>query len=249
MKSRSWPGTLILLAFFLLSIFRFDLLEALLQPLVRGKGGSFLRTSLPELALQHLVLVLLAGSASVLTGVTLGTLAVFSRGRDFRNLLLGLSSFTETLPSVAIIALAVPVLGYGAGPTLLALYLYGILPVLRNTIDGLEGVDRDIVEAARGMGMSEIRTLFSVRAVLAFPIILAGVRTSLIITISAATLGAAVGAGGFGVPIVSGIRSFDPIMILRGAVPVSLMALFTDSLLRLLAQMAGGRLWQSVSSS
>ncbi len=240
MKVRPWLGTLLLLALFLVSIFRFELLEALLRPLVRTGTGAPLRAGLPELALQHLVLVLLAGSFSVLTGVVLGFLAVLSRGRDFRNLLVGLSSFTETLPSVAVIALAVPVLGYGTGPTLLALCLYGILPVLRNTIDGLEGVDGDIVEAARGMGMNEARTLFSVRAPVALPVILAGVRVSLIVTISAATLGAAVGAGGFGVPIVSGIRSFDPLMILRGAVPVSLMALFADSLLRRAAEAAGG---------
>jgi osmoprotectant transport system permease protein len=197
-----------------------------------------MRSALWELALQHLALVAVSGLGSVLTGAALGAAVSLSRGRAFRDLLLNLSSFAETLPSAAVIALSLPLLGYGTAPTILALYLYGILPVLRNTITGLEEADPDASEAARGMGMGEIETLFRVRAVLALPVIIAGIRTAVIINISAATLGAAVGAGGFGVPIISGIRTFDPVMILRGAVPVTLLALFADSVLRLLAYRA-----------
>ena len=238
MIKKVWIGPLLLLTLFLLSLFRFDLLEFLLRPLVIGRTTHILRTSLRELAIQHLGLIAVSGFGSLLTGTILGAAVTHSRGRAFRELLLNISSFAETLPSAAVIALSVPLLGYGTAPTVLALYLYGILPILRNTITGLEEVNPDVLEAARGMGMGEIETLLRVRAVLALPVILAGVRTSVIINISAATLGAAVGAGGFGVPIISGIRTFDPVMILRGAVPVTLMALFADSILRLLASRA-----------
>jgi osmoprotectant transport system permease protein len=230
----SWAVTGLLAALFLFLVFRSDWLESLAKPLLATKGVLVQRTPLYVLAAQHLVLAGTTSLLSLLAATGLGILASFPSAFELKALLIRLSSLAETFPSVAILALSVPFIGYGFKPTFLALVLYGILPVLRNTIVGIESVPPEVVEAARGMGMGRWQLLRRVELPLAFPVILAGVRVSVIINISAATMGATVGAGGFGVPIVSGLRAQDPVLILRGAVPVALLAVVADSAFRTL---------------
>jgi osmoprotectant transport system permease protein len=133
---------------------------------------------------------------------------------------------------MAIIALLIPLTGYGFAPVAIALFLYGLLPVFRNTTEGLLSAPPELVDAAWGAGMDEDQILWKLRLPLAKPMVIQGFRISLIINISAATLGAVVGAGGLGIPIVSGIRSFDPILMIQGSLPVAFLALFADSALR-----------------
>jgi osmoprotectant transport system permease protein len=235
---RDWLPPLLLLCGFVLAVLRFDLVEAALG--VRSKGLLVSRFPLWELAAQHIALVAASSGLSLLVALALGIAAVQPLGAGLRPLLVAAGSFAETFPSAAILALAVPFLGYGFEPTFLALFLYGMLPVLHNTISGIEGVSATTVDAARGMGMSTAQVLLRVQLPLAAPVIVAGLRTSVVVNIGAATLGAAVGAGGLGMPIISGIRSFDTALVLRGSIPVALLALFADSLFRRLGRRPAG---------
>ena len=227
-----WTAAAVLAALFLLVIFRWAWFEGLALLVLPRKNILLPRTPLYVLAAQHLVLVAATSALAMALAFVLGIAATRPAARELRALLIRLSSLAETFPSAAVLALSVPLLGYGFKPTFLALFLYAILPVLRNTIVGIEGVAAAVVEAALGMGFDRRSLLWQIQLPLALPVILAGVRISVVINISAATLGAAVGAGGFGVPIVSGLRSLDPVLILRGSIPVALLALVADTAFR-----------------
>lgn len=221
------------LVLFCWSVFRFGDVETLLAPIAVRKSVFTERTALPTLALEHIVL---AGTtsgfaAAFATGLALVLSTRGRKGRRYADLADRAASFGETFPSVALMAILVPSIGYGFPPVGVALFLYGLLPVFRNAFLGLNSTPAELIDAATGSGMTARDILFRVRLPLALPLMVEGLRVSLVVNISAATLGAAVGAGGFGVPIVSGIRSFDLILILKGALPVSLLALFADSCL------------------
>lgn len=232
----SWLFPVLLLAALVLAVLRFDLVEALLG--IRSRGLLVSRIPLWELALQHLGLVAASSAVAVPIALGLGIAAVRYSGTGLRSLLVAAGSIAETFPSAAILALAVPLAGFGFKPTFFALSIYGMLPVLHNTIAGLETVPIAAVDAAQGMGMTPRQILVRVQLPLALPVIMAGIRTSLVVNVAAATLGAAMGAGGLGLPIISGIRSFDTALILRGAIPSALLALFADASLRRLEDRA-----------
>lgn len=227
-----WIRPVLWMLLFIWIVLDFSLMEKLLSPWLIGKNTFLERVPLHVLALQHVGIVALSSIPSLVIGLGCGLFGQLDAGRSFRPLMLNLASIGETFPTAAVLALAVPVLGYGWKPTLTALILYGILPILRNTTIGLESISLEIMQAAAGMGMSRSQILFRVQLPLAVPVILAGIRTSVIINVSAATIGATVGAGGLGAPIISGIRSFDPLLILQGAVPVALLAIALDSAFR-----------------
>jgi osmoprotectant transport system permease protein len=236
-KAKAWPywtAAAVLSTLFLLLIFRWTWFEGLALRVLPRKNVLQLRAPLYVLAGQHLLLAAATSALATVLAFVLGIAATRPAARELRALLIRLSSLAETFPSAAVLALSVPLLGYGFRPTFLALFLYGILPVLRNTIVGIEGVDPAVVEAAFGMGFDRGRLLWRIQLPLALPAILAGMRTSVVINISAATMGATVGAGGFGVPIVSGLRSLDPVLILRGSIPVAVLALVADTAFRAL---------------
>jgi osmoprotectant transport system permease protein len=200
---------------------------------VLGAGSPLVeRTPLHELVYQHLVLVVLATGAAILVGFGLGLLVRLSRSQELDALVMRFGALGETVPSAAVMALSVPLLGYGNEPILLALFLYAILPIVRNTISGFHSVAIDVTEAAKGMGFTPIQQVVRIELPLALPTLIAGIRTALVINISAATLGATVGAGGLGVPIIAGIRTSDPVLVVMGSVPVILMALAADRVLR-----------------
>lgn len=186
------------------------------------------RTPMWDLVLQHLGLVAASGAAAVVIGVAAGLLVMSPVGMPFRDVVLRLANFGQSIPSIAIMAIAVPALGYGSQPVLLALVIYSILPVMLNVVAGLSAVPEAVVEAGRGMGMTRRERLLQLELPLALPVIMTGVRTMLIIVVSAATLGAVVGAGGLGVPIMSGIGSFNNAVVVHGAVPAILLALIAD---------------------
>lgn len=184
---------------------------------------------------EHLTLVLIAMAIAVAIGVPLG-LALVTHPR-WRAAALAVASIFQTIPSLALFGFLIPLPflgGIGARTAIVALVLYALLPILRNTYVGLTGIDSAIIEAAEAMGMTERQILFRVRLPLATSFILAGVRTATVITIGVATIAAAIGAGGLGTFIFRGVAMVNDAVILAGAIPAALLALLSDFLLGLL---------------
>jgi osmoprotectant transport system permease protein len=189
------------------------------------------RASLLVLVGEHVELVAISSSLTILIGVPLGIWVTRRSGQNFLPIVYDVTSFGQTFPPVAVLALAVPMLGFGLVPTIVALFLYGLLPVVRNTIAGLRATPRDILDSAYGMGMSHWQALFRVELPLAAPVILAGVRISVIINIGTAMIGAVIGAGGLGSPIIAGLVQDNLAYIIEGALPAALLAILADQLL------------------
>ncbi len=189
------------------------------------------RADLLILVWEHIRLVVISSSLTILIGVPLGIWVTRPGGKDFLPIVTDMTSFGQTFPPVAVLALTVPLLGFGLMPTIVALFLYGLLPVVRNTIAGIRSVPPDILDAAYGMGMSRRRALVLIEIPLAIRVILAGVRISVIINIGTAMIGAVIGAGGLGSPIVAGLVQDNIAFILEGAVPAAMLAILADQLL------------------
>lgn len=187
--------------------------------------GSFL-----FLLQNHLLLVIISAAVGTFAAVAGGILVTRPSGRDFLPLVSQVASIGQTFPPVAVLALAVPVLGFGEAPILFALILYGLLPILRNTLAGLEGIDPAVREAAMGMGMSPVQVLVRVELPLAGRIILAGIRTSVTINIATAAIGSTIGARTLGDPVIAGLVNGNTAYVLQGAILIGLLALTTDSL-------------------
>lgn len=191
------------------------------RPGAPARGGWW-----PEVrrrTVEHLQLVGLAFVVSILAGVPLGIYS--ARRRRLGQAVLVFSAVVQTIPSLALLALLIPVFGIGTPPALVALCLYSLLPVVLNTLVGLDSVDPSLTETARALGLNPRQILLSVELPLAAPAILAGLRTATIIGIGTATLAALIGAGGYGAPIVSGLATNDVRLIFSGAVPCAVMAL------------------------
>jgi osmoprotectant transport system permease protein len=181
---------------------------------------------------EHLTLVFIAMLIAVAIGLPLG---MFIVGRPrLQSIALGLANIFQTIPSLALFGFLIPIPffgGIGTRTAVVALVLYALLPILRNTCVGLSGVDPVVLEAAEAMGMTERQILFRVRVPLARSILIAGIRTSTVITIGVATIAAAIGAGGLGVFIFRGVAMVNNAVILAGAIPAALLALGADYLL------------------
>ncbi len=212
-------------------------LFAPLFKLVADPGQTLIydRQSLALLSVWHIGLVFAAELVAVAVGLLLGILVTRARGGEFLTLARMISNLGQTFPPIAVLAVAVPIVGFGAEPTFIALCAYGLLPVFENTVAGLRGVPAPTRESARGMGMSPRAVLWQVELPLAAPVILTGVRLSTIINIGTATIGSTVGAVGLGEVIIAGLQSGNPAFILQGAMLVALMAIAVDLALRMVA--------------
>ncbi len=177
---------------------------------------------------EHVALVLISLSAAVLLAVPLGVAA--ARRPALGRVILGAVGVLQTIPSLALLVFMIPVLGIGAPPALAALFLYSLLPIVRNTHAGLTGIAPDLRESAAALGLPRALSLRRIELPLAAPAILAGIKTSAVINVGTATLGALIGAGGYGQPILTGIRLDDVALILEGAVPAALLALAAQGL-------------------
>ena len=177
---------------------------------------------------RHLALVGISLLFAVLLGVPLGIVA--ARVPRAGSVLLGATGVVQTIPSLALLCFFIPLLGTGMLPALGALFLYGLLPIARNTTAGIEGIPGPLRESAAALGLSPHARLFRVELPLASRTILAGVRTSAVINVGTATLAAFIGAGGFGAPISAGLNLNDNDMILQGAIPAALLALAAEGL-------------------
>jgi osmoprotectant transport system permease protein len=208
---------------------------------LRDNGVDAPAPVLPSLAWRllrllrdHLVLVGVSLAGAVLVGLPLGILA--ARRPRLGQVVLGAVGVLQTLPSLALLVLMIPLLGIGARPAIAALFLYGLLPVVRNTYAGLTGIPEELREAAEALGLSPLARLLHIELPLASPSILAGIQTSAVICVGTATLGALVGAGGFGQPILTGIRLDNVGLLLEGAVPAALLALVVQGGFELLGR-------------
>lgn len=177
---------------------------------------------------QHLNLTFISLLVSIVAGLLLGILA--TRVQRLRNALLTLGNLGRTVPSMAVLALALPFLGIGTAPTLVALVFIGALPILVNTTVGIEGVDPSIKEAARGMGMSDLQVLLRVELPISIAVIMAGIRTAAVVIVASATLASFIGGGGLGDLILQGhVLARDDIM-LAGAIPATLLAFYLEEM-------------------
>lgn len=226
---RNWPSVTILVAALLLWTFYTPGVQRLLGWFFPNTERLiYERSPLWRFLLEHLVLVAVGGAIAVAIGTALGLLVMSGVGRPFREVVLRIANLGQAIPSVAIMAIAVPAVGYGSEPVLIALVIYSVLPVMLNVVAGISGVPEAVVEAGKGMGMTRWERLLQLELPLAMPVIMTGIRTMLVILVSAATLGAVVGAGGLGVPIMSGIGAFNNSVVVYGAVPAILLALIVD---------------------
>lgn len=190
------------------------------------------RLDIADLTLEHLWMVGISTLIAVAVGLPLGIL--ISRKPVLRNPVIATANIIQTIPSLALFGFLLPApwIGNRAGRlAILALTLYALLPLIRNTYAGIEGVDRAVVEAARGMGLTDWQLLFKVELPLASSVILAGIRVAVVISVGLATIAAAIGAGGLGELIFRGLAMVNNSVILAGAIPAALMALAADVLL------------------
>jgi osmoprotectant transport system permease protein len=193
------------------------------------------RTEILTATLDHLTLVLIAVLFAIAIGVPLGMFIV--QRPTLRNIALGIASIFQTIPSLALFGFLIPIPfigGIGKRTAIVALILYALLPILRNTYVGLAGIDHAVLESAEAMGMTNSQILWRVRLPLALSVILAGIRTATVITIGVATIAAAIGAGGLGSFIFRGVALVNDSLLLAGAIPAALLALLADFLLGLI---------------
>ena len=200
------------------------------------------RTQVLDLTLEHVLLVALSTLFAVLVGVPLGVL--IAHRTKLNKPVLATANIIQAIPSLALFGFLLPVpwLGERSDRTaILALTLYALLPIIRNTYTGIRGVDLAVVEAGRGMGLTEFQLLFQVELPLAVSVILSGIRVAAVISVGLATIAAAIGAGGLGEFIFRGLAMVDNRVILAGAIPAAILALATDLSLGWLERRLGAR--------
>lgn len=208
-----------------------------------GAPPIYNQGNLLDITINHLWITLLATLASTVIAVGLAIIVTRPFGAEFLSLSRSLANVGQTFPPVAVLALAVPILGFGTEPTLVALFLYGLLPIFENALTGLTNVPRSVDDAARGMGMTGWQRLVEVELPLAFPVILAGIRIATVISLSTATIGSTVAAKTLGEVIIAGLTTNNTAFVLQGGLIVGVLAvLIYDGLAgieKLLARRAG----------
>jgi osmoprotectant transport system permease protein len=230
------------LAALLALVLKPELFKPILEPLTEnGAPAVYNQGSLLDLTLAHLGLTAGASLAATALALLMGVFVTREAGSEFLPLSRSIVNIGQTFPPVAVLALAVPAVGFGVKPTLIALILYGLLPIFENTIAGLRQVPAATLEAARGMGMSAAQRLFSVELPLALPVILAGVRLSVVINLGTATIGSTVAAKGLGEVIIAGLQSSNTAFVLQGGVIVGLLAVLVYDALGFVERQAARR--------
>ena len=243
---RTWLPILVrlaLLALLVAFVTRPDWFEPLLKPLTENNAPAiYNQGSLLSLTLQHLKIVLLATLAATVVAVGMAILVTRPIGVEFLPLSRSLVNIGQTFPPVAVLALAVPAVGFGEKPTLIALFLYGLLPIFENALTGLTTLPGNIVEAARGAGMTNWQRLTKVELPLSVPIILGGIRLSVVISLATATIGSTVAAKTLGEVIIAGLLSNNLAFILQGGLIVAALAVLIYDGLSAVERMAARRM-------
>lgn len=175
---------------------------------------------------DHILLASIAMFFAIVIAVPLGI--ILTRNKKVAEIVIGITAVIQTVPSLALLGFMLPVFGIGKVPAIIALTLYALLPILRNTYTGITGVDPALVDAGKGMGMTSSQILFMVELPMMLPILMAGIRTSTVLTIGVAALATFIGAGGLGDIIMRGLNVMDNNLILAGAIPAALLAIIFD---------------------
>ncbi|MFD1393476.1 ABC transporter permease [Lacticaseibacillus jixianensis] len=194
--------------------------------------GDFLAQHGAELLVktwEQLYISAISLGLGILVAVPLGV--VLTRLPKTAKVVIALASMLQTVPSLALLALMIPLFGIGQVPAIVALFIYSLLPILRNTYIGMQDVSPVLKDAAKGMGMTPVQSIVQVELPMAMPVIMAGIRLSAVYVIAWATLASYIGAGGLGDLIFSGLNLFQPALIIGGTVPVTILALAVDWLL------------------
>ncbi|MDK1386082.1 ABC transporter permease [Sinorhizobium sp. 8-89] len=232
-------AVLLLLLVFLLQPLWF---EPLLRPLVQANAPAiYNQGSLFWLTLLHLRTVFVATLAATAVAVSLAILVTRKAGAEFLPLSRSLVNIGQTFPPVAVLALAVPIFGFGEKPTLIALFLYGLLPIFENALTGLTTLPPTVMEAARGAGMTERQRLFNIELPLALPVILTGIRLSVVISLATATIGSTVAAKTLGEVIIAGLQSNNLAFVLQGGLIVAALAVLIHGALQVVERFLSGR--------
>lgn len=232
-------GLLVVLVAFLVQP---DLFEPVLSPLVQTNAPAiYHQGNLLSLTLAHLGIVFLATVAAAIAAVTAAIGVTRRSGAEFLPLSRSLVNIGQTFPPVAVLALAVPILGFGEKPTLVALFLYGLLPIFENTLTGLTSLSPAVMDAARGAGMTARQRLFRVELPLAAPVILAGIRLSLVISLATATIGSTVAARTLGEVIIAGLQSNNLAFVLQGGLLVGGLAILINEAMSLVERFIARR--------
>lgn len=184
------------------------------------------RSQIFSLLIEHIELTLIAVLIAVVIGVPLGIL--ITKNKKLANIVIGFANLTQAIPSLAILGFLIPLIGIGSGPAIAMVVLYSMLPILKNTYTGITNINPDMLEAAKGLGMTNTQTLKIVKIPLAMPIIMAGIRIASVTAVGLMTIAAFVGAGGLGYLVFSGIQTVDNNLILFGAIPAAILALIID---------------------
>jgi osmoprotectant transport system permease protein len=175
---------------------------------------------------QHIYLSVISVLVAIIIGVPLGIL--ISREKKFAKPIIGTTNVVQAVPSLALLGFLIPFVGIGSTPAIIMVVLYSLLPIIKNTYTGLTNIDGDILEAARGIGLTKSQTMRKVQLPLAFPMIMAGIRISAVTAVGLMTIAAFIGAGGLGYLVFSGVQTVDNYMILAGAIPACILALLID---------------------
>ncbi|MGM0421392.1 MAG: ABC transporter permease [Bacillota bacterium] len=186
----------------------------------------------PSLIIQHLQLVFLSVGFAILIALPLGILLSRDKFKPYLPSIISFFNIAQGVPSLAVIAIFMPILGIGFTSAVIALTIYALLPIIRNTLAGLGNLNQNIIEAAKGMGMPANKVLLKVELPLALPVIISGIQTATVVTVGTAILADLIGAGGLGRMIFAGISMFEPVRILVGSLLSALIAITLDQTLK-----------------
>jgi osmoprotectant transport system permease protein len=182
-----------------------------------------------DLTVEHFIMVLIAMAISILLGITVGI--VITMNKKLASIVLNITNVMMTIPSLALFSLLIPIVGIGEAPAIVGLVAYTQLPIVRNVYTGITNIKPSIIEAARGMGLTEMKILYKIKIPLAFSAIMTGIRTAVVMGIGIGAIAGYIGAGGLGVYIFRGISRTNDNMVLIGAILISLIAILADKLL------------------
>lgn len=186
--------------------------------------------------IEHFYISILALLLAIVVAVPLGIL--LSKTNRTANVVLTIAGVLQTIPTLAVLAIMIPIFGVGKTPAIVALFIYVLLPILNNTVLGVKNIDKNVIQAGQSMGMTKMQLMKDVELPLALPLIISGIRLSSVYVISWATLASYVGAGGLGDLVFNGLNLYQPPMIISAAILVTLLALFVDFLLSLVEKWA-----------
>lgn len=230
---KDWRNILILIGLLFLCVYGWEYAEPYIYDIYPVKYNILTSFDLVELTWEFIFVAVLASIGSLIFGLAIGFFCLTSIGKDFRPIIVKLSIIGRTFPTMALLALIRPVVGgIGLLPCLVALIGQGCMPIILNTISGIENVPKIYTDVAKGMGMNKLQIMKGVKIPLAMPVLLSGIRTTLVMCVGGTILAAGTGAGGLGRILSQGMSSTNTIFLIESTIPILLMALIVEKLIR-----------------